>query len=429
MFFGNSRILLGKNATDSVIGEWKAVAPVGAVNGNYGITGNADAEVYCLEWVVSRDILMVGGIFDNIINNTTTTSANSLAKFESSGWSVLTGIAGATAGVRKISVGVNELGKIASIRDIRNASDTQRILIGGDFNYAGGIYNNSYLNISQYSIDSGWSGTTFFNSDDIVHAISNIEFSSSGITAYIVGEFGNVNTSPQDFSVGVARYNFNISLGTGTLTGLGAIFDEFFGEVPRSIYNDTENDKLIIQSPTIRIRFDYDGTYDFGNDVNYVVGSNSENNEAGPFPKFISLSTKNNRYLYSSVSPVEYYDYNSNDWANWNTSNSATIGISDFDLIDYNSGTYLVCGIREAGGVSPTGNRLFFYKVDDNSFQSKPVPMPDELINTGNVNAVTIDQNTGVVYVGGKFVFQDSDGNTAWNVAKFVPSATKFTPS
>ena len=62
MFLGNSRIALGKSSTDPVLGEWKAVAPNGAVDGIYGPTGTLD-EILCGEWVSSYTTLLVGGNF------------------------------------------------------------------------------------------------------------------------------------------------------------------------------------------------------------------------------------------------------------------------------------------------------------------------------------------------------------------------------
>ena len=90
---------------------------------------------------------------------------------------------------------------------------------------------------------------------------------------------------------------------------------------------------------------------------------------------------------------------------------------NNVDKVFYNNGYHIVVGNDDRQELT------VFYNLETGN--TKPIQFPTN--STGSkVNAVVVDQNTGTVYVGGKFVFRDSDGNTAWNVAKFIPDASKL---
>ena len=90
---------------------------------------------------------------------------------------------------------------------------------------------------------------------------------------------------------------------------------------------------------------------------------------------------------------------------------------NNVDTVFYNNGYHIVVGNDDRQELT------VFYNLETGN--TKPIQFPTN--STGSkVNAVVVDQNTGTVYVGGKFVFRDSDGNTAWNVAKFIPDASKL---
>ena len=102
--------------------------------------------------------------------------------------------------------------------------------------------------------------------------------------------------------------------------------------------------------------------------------------------------------------------------ANYQLLNSNLKG-NNVDTVFYNNGYHIVVGNDDRQELT------VFYNLETGN--TKPIQFPTN--STGSkVNAVVVDQNTGTVYVGGKFVFRDSDGNTAWNVAKFIPDASKL---
>lgn len=426
MFLGNSRVTLGKNSSDAVVGVWEAVAPTDEVNGEYGITGT-ESEIYTMEWVQNRDILLVGGKFNNTINDSTVSTANSIAMFEnSSGWTPLAGIGGVTAGVRVTAVGVNEPGEVYAIRDIRNASDTQMILIGGFFNFAGGLFDANDLNLAQYSIDSGWTGSTdIFRANNTVYAISNVDFDSTGITAYFGGEFDSVKKSPEELSFFTAIYRYNLSTGTSTVIETGLVFDNGNGDTVGGIYNDTLNNRLYLYNIFYGLiyRYDYTSTVEASSEYFYSSGvQNPPINsliQKKPGDTYIYISTPDKIGLINSTP-------NTNPIPILTAPNQVVSDkITQMNFVDYNSGTYLLVGLQD----NPTSN-IKFYRVSDNSWQEKPVPIPDGLKGTNSkINSIVVDPATGTIYVGGKFSFVDANGNTAWNVAKFIPSASKFTPS
>lgn len=420
MFLGNSRVTLGKNSSDAVVGVWEAVAPTDEVNGEYGITGT-ESEIYTMEWVRSRNILLVGGKFNNTINDSTVSTANSIAMFEnSSGWTPLAGIGGVTAGVRDIGIGQNNLGTVTSIRDIRNASDTQMILIGGDFNFAGGVFNDGFLHLVQYSIDSGWINQADFRAYSSVYSISNVDFDSTGITAYFGGDFDTI--ADNEFSTYLGAYRRNTSTNTSSLIAFGAAFDSDSNPI-YSVFNDTVKDRLYVFYFNSNIfRYDYTAQVEANSDVLNYEDAYSLNY---PFPNMVQR-TDAERYVYIPTTTQIYY---SNPNRPFTVTDAPPQVVSDnitqINLIDYNSGTYLLVGLQG----NSTSN-IKFYRVSDNSWQEKPVPIPDGLKGTNSkINSIVVDPATGTIYVGGKFSFVDANGNTAWNVAKFKPSASKFTPS
>lgn len=420
MFLGNSRVILGKNSSDVVVGVWEAVAPTDAVDGEYGITGT-ESEIYTMEWVQSRDILLVGGKFNDTINDSTVLPANSIAMFEnSSGWTPLAGIGGVTAGVRDIGIGQNNLGTVTSIRDIRNASDTQMILIGGDFTFAGGVFNDGFLHLVQYSIDSGWINQADFRAYDSVYSISNVDFDSTGITAYFGGVFDTIGDN--EFSTYLGAYRRNTSTNTSSLIALGADFDSGSNPI-YSVFNDTVKDRLYVFYFDSSI-FRYDYTAQVEADTTYLNYEDVYSLNY-PFPNMVQR-TDAERYVYIPTTTQIYYSNPNNPFTVTDAPPQVVSdNITQINLIDYNSGTYLLVSLQG----NSTSN-IKFYRVSDNSWQEKPVPVPDGLKGANSkINSIVVDPATGTIYVGGKFSFVDANGNTAWNVAKFIPSASKFTPS
>ena len=426
MYLGNSRLLQGKTTNEVVLGEWLAVAPENATNGQYGTTGT-ESEVYTMEWVVSQDVLFVGGKFNDIVNGSTTSSANSIAMFDD-GWKSLTGINGATAGVREISLGQNNLGTVHAIRDIRNSGDTKTMLIGGEFTFAGGIQRDSDLNLAQYSLGIGWTGqAASINADGRVLSISNVDFDGSGITTYFGGEFGNVGGN--NFSLSLGAYRYNTSINTSSLTSLGSNFDNDSFPII-SVLNDTVKDKLYVyysdndstSGYTIR-KYEYNGT---------SLGQTATAGNAGVFQEPISQNHMiqiDSNYVYILTPKKVYY---SNPNTSFNIFEVSPFGsldkMTEINSVLYNSGThtYLLVSLQDN-----SSSNIKFYKLSDNlvSGTEKIIPVPDGLKGTGSkINAIAVNQNDGTVYVGGKFVFRDSNGNTAWNVAKFKPSPLKFNP-
>jgi hypothetical protein len=410
MFLGNSRVALGKNSTDPVLGEWKAVAPNGAEDGIYGPTGTLD-EVLCGEWVPSYTTLIIGGNYTHFTNDTIPFLSNNITKFDGE-WK------GLTSGPESPSstlVGVYNSGPayVYSIRDIKNGSGSKMVLVGGDFNRAGHLFvSGSELNIGMYSLDTGWTGSAnYYRADDKVTKISNVIFDSTGITAYFIGDFaflrGNVLLSPN-----VANFRYTNSSNTFTINSGGDLDDDISGALygvgirnyDNSIYTIGSDKKIrkyanlsATVAPTVY-------------DISSIVDGSALSN---PYYEWIERTTGRNNFLYLSVSSkiIEIQD-----------SNSPTLFLdkrsSDIGLVFYNSGDHLVVVNDQS-----SGEKILFHNIETGT--NKPITFPDSSLGA-KINFVSVDSDTGTVYVGGKFVFQDSDGNTAYNVAKFVPDASKL---
>jgi hypothetical protein len=415
MFLGNSRVALGKNSTDPVLGEWKAVAPNGAEDGIYGPTGTLD-EVLCGEWVPSYTTLLVGGNFSHFTNDTTPFLANHVVKFDGE-WKGLTpGDADPSSNL----VGIYKSSGtpyVYSIRDIKNGSGSKAVLVAGDFNRAGHLLGaNSELNIALYSLDTGWTGSaTVVRANSYVTKISNVFFDSTGITAYFIGDFSEVggSFSPISNSANVAGIRYTNSSNTFTLTPGGDLDNDISGSqiygvairnYDNSIYTIGIDKKIrkyanlsVTVAPTVY-------------DITSIVGGSSLYN---PPYSWVERATGKNNFLYLSVASkiTEIQD-----------SGNPTLFLdkrsSDIGLVFYNSGDHLVVVNNQA-----SGERILFHNIETGT--NKPISFPDSSPGA-KINFVSVDSDTGTVYVGGKFVFQDSDGNTAYNVAKFVPDASKL---
>jgi hypothetical protein len=410
MFLGNSRIALGKSSTDPVLGEWKAVAPNGAVDGIYGPTGTLD-EILCGEWVSSYTTLLVGGNFSHFTNDTTPFLANHIVKFDGE-WKRLTS---GPASPSSTLVGVYNTGTpyVYSIRDIKNGSGSKMVLVGGDFNRAGHLFvSGSDLNMGMYSLDTGWTGSAgYFRADDKISKISNVIFDSTGITAYFIGDFADLRGGAL-FSPNVACFRYINSSNSFVLDTGGDLDDDVSGKLygvairnyDNSIYtigSDKKIRKYANLSPTVAPTI---------YDITSIVGGSVLSN---PDYEWVERTTERNNFLYLSVSSkiVEIVD-------------SGTPNLfldkrsSDIGLVFYNSGDHLVVVNDQT-----SGEKILFHNIETGT--NKPISFPDSSLGA-KINFVSVDSNTGTVYVGGKFVFQDSDGNTAYNVAKFVPDASKL---
>lgn len=411
MYLGNSRLVLGKNTNDFVYGEWKAVAPNGAVDGIYGPTGTFD-EVLCGEWVPSYTTLLIGGNYTHFTNDTIPFLSNNITKFDGE-WK---GLTSGPASPSSTLVGVYNSSNPAyvySIRDIKNGSGSKMVLVGGDFNRAGHLFGSgSELNIGMYSLDTGWTGSAgYFRADDRVTKISNVIFDSTGITAYFLGNFdllrGNVLFSPNvaNFRYTNSTNSFSINSGGDLNTDVtGILYGVAIRNYDNSIYT-MGSDKKIRKYENLN-----PNTAPTEYDISSIVGGSSLIN---PYYEWIERETERNNFLYLSISSkiIEIQD-----------SNNPTLFLnkqsSDIGLVFYNSGDHLVAVNNQS-----SGERIIFHNIETET--DKPLSFPDSS-SGAKINFVSVDSDTGTVYVGGKFTFQDSDGNTAYNVAKFVPDASKL---
>lgn len=421
MYLGNSRLLQGITTNEVVYGEWKAIAPDLATNGTYGTTG----DVRSVEWISSYNTLMVGGSFKNFVSGSQQILVNSIAKFNSDWFGLTSSGAGATTGVLENSLP----GDVWSIRDIVHSGTSYIVLIGGNFDQAGYL-SNSDLNIAQYSMESGWTGnSSTFSANDTVYHISNVaNSSSSGATAYISGFFGDVGGSQNIFSPNIAAYFRNFSTNTGTFPSTGGngvvnVIGTDFQNIYSS-YGDSLRFFVLGQASdgSVKIR-----TYNILN-YNFVGEDNLNNlnvgiNNSHSQPNFVNYITSSptTATSYVSTTPiVKKIYFPSNSITTISTGSTIDDNITCANKVFYNSGTHLVVG----GYSNSTDSKIFvFYNID--SGKIKPVTFPDNSIGT-RINSIAVDDNTGTVYVGGNFVFRDSDGNTAQNVAKFVPHASKL---
>ena len=455
MYLGNSRMFLGKTTNDVVYGEWKAVAPTEATNGEYGVTGTTDYEVYCLEWVSSFNTLMVGGKFENIISGSEVILANSIARFDGD-WKALTAanisasVTGATSGVRGGSLS-QDLGVVRVIRDVPMGSGvptSKFIIVAGDFSRAGIIYHPTSstqdppqtaqleLNIALYGLGSpgvtGWFNPGTISSplrvNSEIYNISGVRYTNSLRTyskVLICGDFTDVYISSiSDFSPYLCTIYHNA---TTNVYGYGKIQSGIDGLIsfnnalgPMLVYyggsgnlsNDnpyyTIDDRGNVYELTYASPGNYDATevQELSTILNSLPGAFLTRNVT----EFTEEDSSLTRYL--STDPI-LVSYNENDYQ---VLNPNLVGNS-VDTVFYNSGYHLVVG--NISNQKPST----FYNLE--SGNEKPIRFPTNATGT-KINAVVVDDNTGTVYVGGKFVFQDSDGNTAWNVAKFVPDASKL---
>ena len=420
MYLGNSRMLLGKNTNDIVYGEWKAVAPSEATNGTYGTTG----EVKSLEWISSYNTLMVGGQFKNFVSGSQEILMNSIAKFNGDWFGLTSSGAGATTGVLRTS----SLGIVWSIRDIKHSGTSYIVLVGGDFDQAGYL-SRSGLNIAQYSMESGWTGNAdTFAADDTVVNISNVAYSSSsGATAYISGIFSDVGGTQSIFSPNIAAYYRNFSTNTGDFPDAGGFGVAYsIGLTFNSIdYSGVYDGRMFVYGidkiPAQSLKTFNPITYNFTGTQNLDSLSVGAPYETFGSAVSVVTSSPTTASLYLSTGPIVKYTY----FPSVNTSTLLTGSSIDnyvtcINKVFYNSGTHLIIGAASAGS---NNNPIIFYNIESGNI--KPIPFPDSSGGT-RVNSIAVDDNTGTVYVGGSFEFRDSDGNTAWNVAKFVPDASKL---
>lgn len=412
MYLGNSRLVLGKNTNDFVYGEWKAVAPNDATDGIYGPTGTSD-EILCGEWVSSYTTLLVGGNFSYFTNDATPFLVNNIAKFDGEWKGLTSGPADPSSTFVGVYNNISSTPKVNSIRDFKNGSGSKMVLVGGDFNRAGHLFvSGSELNIGMYSLDTGWTGSAnYFRADDSVRKFSNVIFDSTGITAYFLGNFdflrGNVLFSPNvaNFRYTNSTNSFSINTGGDLDSDVsGILYGVAIRNYDNSIYT-MGSDKKIRKYENLN-----PNTTPTEYDISSIVGGSSLIN---PYYEWLERETERNNFLYLSISSkiIEIQD-----------SNNPTLFLnkqsSDIGLVFYNSGDHLV-----AVNDQSSGERIIFHNIETET--DKPLSFPDSS-SGAKINFVSVDSDTGTVYVGGKFTFQDSDGNTAYNVAKFVPDASKL---
>lgn len=389
MYLGNSRLLLGKNTNQKMIGEWLAIAPSTASSGSYGINGNGGG--FCSE--VFDGHLYVGGEFTNLINGTTTSSAYNLIRYDlqdnSATW--------------ESCVANSDIGKVYGLRNI-NIGD--HILIAGE----NGLY---------YQINTTTTNKILVDNSNPYSSISNtFDVFTTGTPGDSVLELCAVGRVFGDELVIYDGSNHTVTGITGT-GELGSIGDDntyspyYSNQTGKIIYitqgqGDYVNGRLITRSNTIAGAT----VEDLGN---ILGGQNYPDTIAdGEYNNKITIVPGNNNKLYlviNALNDFHEYDENSESFTtidiNSSIGNTKTIG-----TVVYNDISFLIIG----------GEKGIYLVDPSNTAVTKDLGMPasDPLINS-----ITVDSDS-TIYVTGNFSFTDKNGVTAKNVAKFVPDASKL---
>lgn len=457
MYLGNSRMFLGKTINEVVYGEWKAVAPNGATGGYYGAAGNVvgnAGNVFSLEWSELTGTLMFGGQFQNIVNgDATLIQAKSIGYFDGVDYKILPP---RTSGIGTTGVGYGTLGNgfVYDIREIKHGTNHHHFLIVGNFDRDGLTQApfNETISIAQYSTqEEKWipfgSGvyTARISGGDYALRISNLISDSSGITAYITGNFSDIkyDSNSAQFSQDAACYRYNtpapIGGHTSQLVACGDTFDtsnyggSLWGGIhirngsngDNKLYLISNGHKMVVfsnpESPSTATHYQ---TLDL---PQISVGNISPRLAVfGDFPSgigmlsFTEISTNTENHLYAGYVPIQQSTLtNTSTNIIFNSVDSQLYGC-DTGTVFYNSGHHLVAALD--GIDNP--REILFYNTNTNRFKNIPLPNFTSPA-TPRISCVEID-DAGNVYIAGVFQFQDSDGNTASSIAKFVPDASKL---
>jgi hypothetical protein len=455
MYLGNSRMLLGKSTNDVVYGEWKAVAPNGATGGYYGAVGSIAStvvNVFAMEWSELTGTLIFGGQFPNIVNgDPTLQQARSIAYFNGTDYKILpqqTGITG-------VGYGSGGLGYVYDIREIKHSTNHYHFLIVGNFDRDGlssvPPFPGETISIAQYSTEEEkWIpfGSGAFvgrvSGSDYAYRISNLISDSSGITAYVTGTFNSIkyNSDISQDSEGAFCYRYNTPAPVGGHTSqlIACDFEldpAIYGGVAwlgAHIRNGSNGDDklyligdgskmVVFSNPQSPSTISHHQTINLptiqGRPRPRVTDNFTETPGFGMF-SFSERSTNNENYLYAGYTPIQQSVLT-------NTSTSITFNSIDTQFngcdtgtVFYNSGNHLVAVLDGLNGPK----QILFYNTETNKFKNIPIPNFTTPA-TPRISCVEID-DSGNIYIGGLFQFQDSDGNTACSVAKFVPDASKL---
>lgn len=375
MYLGNSRMLLGKNTNQKAIGDWLAVAPSNASSGTYGIN---DGSGYCSE--IFNGYLYVGGQFSQLINNTTTSTANQLIKYnlgdQSGVWeNTLSSSQGSyILSLRNIGDGdhllINDSGYLYYLDDVNDSTET--LVPDGDFFIHTGI-SNTFTSIII-------NGTTYSHTSNNYKAVVSIFDMGKGYVIYN----GNTKTlSSPNTEQNVSAFDSYVSSNTGgkilTLDSNGSFLSTSSGFAD---YNTS--------SPNVYPDL-FDGEY---------------------HQCMISIPQYSNKIYvaYGSSNKIGVFNYSDESYQSQLT--IPPIDPTTLNTVVYNNINYLIVGGR---------NGIYFVNPEDLNV-TKDTGMP---ASNPTIRSISVDSDS-TIYVTGNFEFTDKNGVTAKNIAKFVPDASKL---
>ena len=384
MYLGNSRMLLGKNTNEKVIGDWLAVAPSNASSGTYGINNGQGG--YCSE--IFNGYLYVGGQFTQLINNTTTSTANNLIKYNlgdtSAIWqnSFSTSLYGVPYSLRDIGSGDHLLiATTSGLRWLGDTSDITAAIIGSStqaFTGLSNVFTSITLNTTTYSTTSNYMciATELFGEDGYILY--------DGVTKSIVNIIENALNLG-----GNGSWDTYISSSTnGTALTLG---ETFFSSGPYNpAYTDLSSDDNI--PPT---NIPSEGKY---------------------HQKMINIPIYPNKIWIAlggdfGGDRIYAFNYSSNSF------DEPTIIGKNIDPITLNTVVY-----KETNYLIIGGEKGIYLIDPTNPNTNKDLGMP---VNQPTINSISVGSDS-TIYVTGSFSFVDKNGVTAKNIAKFVPDASKL---
>lgn len=369
-------MLLGKNTNQKAIGDWLAVAPSNASSGtSYGIDNGSG---YCSE--IFNGYLYVGGQFTQLINNTTTSPANQLIKYnlgdQNAVWQNTLSSSGETYVLSLRSIGdgdhllINDSGYLYYLDDV---NELTRILVpDGDFFIHTGISNTfTSININ---------GTTYSHTSNNYKAVVSIFDAGKGYVIYN----GNTKTlSSPDTGQYVSASDSYVSSNTGgkilTLDSNGSFLSTSSGFTD---YNNTDPNV----SPNL-----------FDEQYHQCMISIPQ------YPNKIYVA-------YGGSDKIGVFNYSDQVYQSQLT--IPPINPTTLNTVVYNNINYLIIGGRYG---------IYFVNPEDLSV-TKNTGMP---VNQPTINSISVGSDS-TIYVTGSFSFVDKNGVTAKNIAKFVPDASKL---
>ena len=375
MYLGNSRMLLGKNTNQKVIGDWLAVAPSNASSGTYGINNGSG---YCSE--IFNGYLYVGGDVTQLINNTTTSTANNLIKYnlgnQNAVWeNTLTSSEGSPVlSLRSIGDGdhllINGSGYLYYLDDVNDLIGT--LVVGGDLVLHTGI-SNTFTSIII-------NGTEYSHTSNNYKAVVSYFDAGEGYKIY---NGNNKTLSSPDTEQTVQAYDSYVSSNTGgkilTLDSNGSFLSTSDGFTD---YNTID--------PNVYPNL-FDGQY---------------------HQCMISIPQYQNKIYvaYNGGNRIGVFNYSEEEYQS--QLNIPPINPTTLNTVVYNNINYLIVGGTDG---------IYFVNPEDLSvIKNTGMPVEDPTINS-----ITVDSDS-TIYVTGNFSFTDKNGVTAKNIAKFVPDASKL---